>query len=103
MKTVIVALLVVLVVSHSEALRCNCGGRTNCPSSGTQTCSGSNKVCINFRFTNTDLGYFRSCYSAFDCSRLCTARRGGRLSSLVNLVTPPQAAIFACSHWKTDP
>ncbi|KAL7372953.1 hypothetical protein ABVT39_024491 [Epinephelus coioides] len=51
MKTVILALVVLLVVSQGEALRCYCGGRTHC-SSRVQTCSGSNKVCARITFTH---------------------------------------------------
>ncbi|CAB1442973.1 unnamed protein product, partial [Pleuronectes platessa] len=50
MKSVILALLVVLVVGHSEALKCNCSVSSLC-SGSIQTCSGSDQVCISFRFT----------------------------------------------------
>uniref|UniRef100_A0A3Q1BT88 UPAR/Ly6 domain-containing protein n=1 Tax=Amphiprion ocellaris TaxID=80972 RepID=A0A3Q1BT88_AMPOC len=62
MKTVIVALLVLVVVSQSEALRCYCGGLTRC-SSSTQTCSGNANACAN-------VNRFQSCYNYDDCMRL---------------------------------
>ncbi|XP_034427427.1 uncharacterized protein LOC117753450 isoform X2 [Hippoglossus hippoglossus] len=66
MKSVILALLVVLVVGHSEALRCNCGGKTQC-SSRIQTCSGSDQVCASIRFNHPANRYFQRCSSAADC------------------------------------
>ncbi|KAG7507355.1 hypothetical protein JOB18_031482 [Solea senegalensis] len=75
MKTVIVVLLVGLVVSHSEALRCYCGGNSIC-SSSTQTCSGSNQVCISFVFSQPGIGYFKNCYKAFDCAKLINSALG---------------------------
>ncbi|XP_034427429.1 lymphocyte antigen 6D-like isoform X4 [Hippoglossus hippoglossus] len=69
MKSVILALLVVLVVGHSEALRCNCGGKTQC-SSRIQTCSGSDQVCASIRFNHPATGYFQSCYPAGGCQNL---------------------------------
>ncbi|AWP17756.1 putative ras-related protein Rab-5C-like [Scophthalmus maximus] len=51
MKPVILVLLVVLVVSHSEALRCYCGGRRQC-SGNVETCRGSGYVCASVIFTS---------------------------------------------------
>ncbi|XP_034427431.1 uncharacterized protein LOC117753451 isoform X2 [Hippoglossus hippoglossus] len=66
MKAVILALLVVLVVGHSEALVCNCGGRTPC-SGITETCSALDHVCLNIRFNSPPNRYFQRCSSAADC------------------------------------
>ncbi|KAL7372536.1 hypothetical protein ABVT39_018057 [Epinephelus coioides] len=68
MKTVILALVVLLVVSQGEALRCYCGGRTDC-SDRIQTCSGSNQVCAYIIFHH-DYSYFQSCYNEDDCRLL---------------------------------
>uniref|UniRef100_A0AAX7VCT4 UPAR/Ly6 domain-containing protein n=1 Tax=Astatotilapia calliptera TaxID=8154 RepID=A0AAX7VCT4_ASTCA len=46
MKTVIVAVLVLLVISQSEALKCYCGGLRHCPNS-VETCHGFNNVCTS--------------------------------------------------------
>ncbi|XP_049916613.1 CD59 glycoprotein-like [Epinephelus moara] len=72
MKTVILALLVLLVVSQGEALRCYCGGRTHC-SGRVQTCSGSNQVCARITFV-FDNSYFQSCYNARACRRVINTR-----------------------------
>ncbi|XP_023123261.1 CD59 glycoprotein-like [Amphiprion ocellaris] len=70
MKTVIVALLVLVVVSQSEALRCYCGGLTRC-SSSTQTCSGNANACASVVMTlGSNVNRFQSCYNYDDCMRL---------------------------------
>ncbi|CAB1436001.1 unnamed protein product, partial [Pleuronectes platessa] len=63
MKSVILALLVVLVVSHSEALTCNCSASSMC-SGSIHNCSGSDQVCIYFMFKIPALGYFKRCIGA---------------------------------------
>ncbi|XP_050922116.1 uncharacterized protein LOC108901709 isoform X6 [Lates calcarifer] len=68
MKLVILSLLVVLVVSQSEALKCNCGGIRNCPGR-VETCYGSANVCIS-AFLNNPAGaprHFKGCYNSRDC------------------------------------
>uniref|UniRef100_A0A3P8VBX1 UPAR/Ly6 domain-containing protein n=1 Tax=Cynoglossus semilaevis TaxID=244447 RepID=A0A3P8VBX1_CYNSE len=72
MKTVMVALLMVLVVSHSEALKCKCGGKRRC-SGSTETCHGSNPVCASITFTGPSPGYFRGCYDRNDCRMLSSS------------------------------
>uniref|UniRef100_A0A3B4VID6 UPAR/Ly6 domain-containing protein n=1 Tax=Seriola dumerili TaxID=41447 RepID=A0A3B4VID6_SERDU len=70
MKTVILTLLVVLVVSHSEALRCYCGGLRHC-SGSVETCSGSNQVCAGVIIqAGSTVNYFKGCYKSGDCERL---------------------------------
>uniref|UniRef100_A0A3B5ACK6 Toxin 3FTx-Oxy5-like n=1 Tax=Stegastes partitus TaxID=144197 RepID=A0A3B5ACK6_9TELE len=67
MKTLILALLLLVVVSQSEALRCYCGGRKIC-SSKTETCYGTDQVCasIVFHFGKYQ-PEFSGCYSASNC------------------------------------
>ncbi|GLD74678.1 weak neurotoxin 6-like protein [Lates japonicus] len=73
MKLVILSLLVVLVVSQSEALRCNCGGIRNCPGGRVETCHDSDSVCIS-AFLNNPAGGSAECmlmitvYSSFRTS-----------------------------------
>uniref|UniRef100_A0A3B4VFA1 UPAR/Ly6 domain-containing protein n=1 Tax=Seriola dumerili TaxID=41447 RepID=A0A3B4VFA1_SERDU len=78
MKTVIVALFVVLVVSHSEALRCHCGGIRDCLSP-VETCQGEDNVCENKTFSNDPLSFFyvstvtyrlNGCYKSTNCPLL---------------------------------
>ncbi|XP_078019774.1 three-finger toxin A2-like isoform X2 [Epinephelus lanceolatus] len=68
MKTVILALVVLLVVSQGEALTCYCGGRKQC-SESTETCTGSNEVCAII-VSQHDYSYFQSCLDGSDCRRL---------------------------------
>ncbi|XP_059181304.1 CD59 glycoprotein-like [Centropristis striata] len=71
MKTVILALLVLLVVSQGEALRCYCGGTSKRCSSRVETCSGSNPVCASITLTAGPIvSYFQSCYRESDCRSL---------------------------------
>ncbi|XP_078019773.1 uncharacterized protein LOC144459454 isoform X1 [Epinephelus lanceolatus] len=65
MKTVILALVVLLVVSQGEALKCLCGGRTRCPGRH-QTCTGPNQVCAYFAY-HFDYGFIQRCNDADDC------------------------------------
>uniref|UniRef100_A0A3Q1FN87 UPAR/Ly6 domain-containing protein n=1 Tax=Acanthochromis polyacanthus TaxID=80966 RepID=A0A3Q1FN87_9TELE len=70
MKTVVLALLVLVVVSQSEALRCYCGGMTQCQSS-TQTCSSNANACASVVMTlGSNVNHFQSCYNYNDCMRL---------------------------------
>uniref|UniRef100_A0A8D3BE06 UPAR/Ly6 domain-containing protein n=1 Tax=Scophthalmus maximus TaxID=52904 RepID=A0A8D3BE06_SCOMX len=69
MKPVILVLLVVLVVSHSEALRCYCGGRRQC-SGNVETCRGSGYVCASVIFTSPEPSYFKGCYTSSGCQML---------------------------------
>uniref|UniRef100_A0A3Q0RN36 UPAR/Ly6 domain-containing protein n=1 Tax=Amphilophus citrinellus TaxID=61819 RepID=A0A3Q0RN36_AMPCI len=67
MKTVIVAVLVLLVVSQSEALKCNCGGLRYCPTS-VETCVGSNNVCASvIIYAGSTPRYFKGCVKSTDC------------------------------------
>ncbi|XP_047194365.1 muscarinic toxin 38 [Hippoglossus stenolepis] len=75
MKSVILALLVVLVVGHSEALKCNKCITSHC-SRSTETCSGSDQVCIFFRFDPPGNRYFQRCSSAAECQRFMHSRIG---------------------------
>ncbi|XP_008296713.1 toxin 3FTx-Oxy5-like [Stegastes partitus] len=65
MKTLILALLLLVVVSQSEALRCYCGGRKIC-SSKTETCYGTDQVCASIVF-HFDATSAQGCYSASNC------------------------------------
>uniref|UniRef100_A0A4W6DIX8 Uncharacterized protein n=1 Tax=Lates calcarifer TaxID=8187 RepID=A0A4W6DIX8_LATCA len=72
MKLVILSLLVVLVVSQSEALKCNCGGIRNCPGGRVETCYGSANVCIS-AFLNNPAGaprHFKGCYPQHGCESI---------------------------------
>ncbi|XP_049572923.1 ly6/PLAUR domain-containing protein 2 [Syngnathus scovelli] len=51
MKTFLVALLVFVLVSQGEALKCYCGGRNTC--SGTEEiCTTSNHLCVNVIYSD---------------------------------------------------
>ncbi|TDG97947.1 hypothetical protein EPR50_G00213510 [Perca flavescens] len=71
MKTVILALLVLLVVSHGEALTCWCGGLRKC-AGRTEVCSGSNDVCASVRFAQypANKNNFWGCYTESNCRKL---------------------------------
>uniref|UniRef100_A0A3Q3WL69 UPAR/Ly6 domain-containing protein n=1 Tax=Mola mola TaxID=94237 RepID=A0A3Q3WL69_MOLML len=70
MKTVILALFVLLVVGQSEALRCNCGGMKQC-SRPVETCYGSNNVCASvIIFAGSMPRHFRGCMSSQNCMKL---------------------------------
>ncbi|XP_061765656.1 lymphocyte antigen 6D-like [Nerophis ophidion] len=66
MKIVVLALLVVLVVSQGEALRCNCGGRRQCPGN-VETCSGEANACASVIFHVPCPGYFKGCMKMTNC------------------------------------
>ncbi|XP_061765657.1 toxin 3FTx-Oxy5-like [Nerophis ophidion] len=66
MKTVVLALLVVLVVSQGEALRCNCGGRRQCPGN-VETCYGQANACASVVFLVPSLSYLKGCMKRTDC------------------------------------
>ncbi|XP_044033555.1 uncharacterized protein si:dkeyp-80c12.8 isoform X2 [Siniperca chuatsi] len=74
MKTVIVALLVLLVVSQGEALKCYCGGLKHCLNPA-ETCHGLNDVCAKVTFSAGFTGsYFQGCVKAIEC--MIENRRG---------------------------
>uniref|UniRef100_A0A3Q1FJ16 Lymphocyte antigen 6D-like n=1 Tax=Acanthochromis polyacanthus TaxID=80966 RepID=A0A3Q1FJ16_9TELE len=66
MKTAVLTLLVLLAVSQSEALRCNCGGVNSCPNS-VEECTGSNTFCGTFNAASNP-NYFKGCMSWTECS-----------------------------------
>ncbi|TKS89653.1 hypothetical protein D9C73_023781 [Collichthys lucidus] len=67
MKTVILALLVLVAVSQSEALKCNCGGLRRCPTR-VETCWGSNKVCASVViYAGSTTRYFKGCMGSREC------------------------------------
>ncbi|XP_068585352.1 three-finger toxin MALT0070C-like [Cebidichthys violaceus] len=71
MKTVILALLVLVVLSQGEALRCNCGGTSKRCSAPVETCYGSNSVCASVTLqAGPHVSYFRSCYNKNACRQL---------------------------------
>uniref|UniRef100_A0A8C4F757 Uncharacterized protein n=1 Tax=Dicentrarchus labrax TaxID=13489 RepID=A0A8C4F757_DICLA len=70
MKTVILALFVLLAVSQSEGLRCNCGGLKQC-SSPVETCYGSNNVCASvIIYAGSRPSYFKGCMTSNECMRM---------------------------------
>uniref|UniRef100_A0A4W6BLF3 UPAR/Ly6 domain-containing protein n=1 Tax=Lates calcarifer TaxID=8187 RepID=A0A4W6BLF3_LATCA len=66
MKLVILSLLVVLVVSQSEALKCHCGGDRSCPGGSVENCAAGGDVCIRAILFNPP-SHFRGCYRSRDC------------------------------------
>ncbi|KAL3967794.1 alpha-2-macroglobulin-like protein [Sarotherodon galilaeus] len=67
MKTVIVAVLVLLVISQSEALKCYCGGLWYCPSS-VEFCHGFNNVCSTvFLDAESTPRYSKGCMKSNVC------------------------------------
>uniref|UniRef100_A0A3Q2V4G8 UPAR/Ly6 domain-containing protein n=3 Tax=Haplochromini TaxID=319058 RepID=A0A3Q2V4G8_HAPBU len=67
MKTVIVAVLVLLVISQSDALKCYCGGLRHCPNS-VETCHGFNNVCTSaIIYAGSTPRYFKGCMKSNDC------------------------------------
>ncbi|XP_029953978.1 lymphocyte antigen 6D-like [Salarias fasciatus] len=67
MKTVIIAVVVLLVVSQSEALKCHCGGLRHCPNP-VETCFGSGNVCASTIITaGGTVKYFKGCMTAHNC------------------------------------
>uniref|UniRef100_A0A3Q1FH01 UPAR/Ly6 domain-containing protein n=1 Tax=Acanthochromis polyacanthus TaxID=80966 RepID=A0A3Q1FH01_9TELE len=67
MKTVVLALLVLVVVSQSEALRCYCGGLRDCPNS-IETCYGDANTCVSAIITaGSHVNRFKGCYRFRDC------------------------------------
>ncbi|KAI4807499.1 hypothetical protein KUCAC02_027305 [Chaenocephalus aceratus] len=70
MKTVIVALFVLLAVSQSEALRCHCGGLQTCGSS-QDSCFGRIWVCAKvINIVGSNPNFLQGCLSATDCMML---------------------------------
>ncbi|KAL7372155.1 hypothetical protein ABVT39_011101 [Epinephelus coioides] len=69
MKTVILALVVLLVVSQGEALVCWCGGTRSC-SGRTETCRRSDNVCASVRYENSPRNNFHGCYQRDNCQKL---------------------------------
>ncbi|KAI4807501.1 hypothetical protein KUCAC02_027307 [Chaenocephalus aceratus] len=72
MKTVILALLVLVVVSQGEALRCYCGGTSKVCSSGRiETCHGFKQVCGSIVIhAGPHVSFFKSCMSADSCRQM---------------------------------
>ncbi|KAK9530336.1 hypothetical protein VZT92_011843 [Zoarces viviparus] len=67
MKTVILAILLLVVVSQGEALRCNCGGTARC-SGRVQDCYGNNQACASFILqSGSSVSYFKRCMKESDC------------------------------------
>ncbi|KAK9530337.1 hypothetical protein VZT92_011843 [Zoarces viviparus] len=74
MKTVILAILLLVVVSQGEALRCNCGGTTKICSRRVETCSGFNPVCASVIIqAGPHVSYFKSCMKENDCRQLISS------------------------------
>ncbi|XP_008296711.1 three finger toxin MALT0070C-like [Stegastes partitus] len=65
MKTVVLALSVLLAVSQSEALRCKCGGVNSCPKS-VEECTGSNIFCATLNLESNP-NFFKGCMSQTEC------------------------------------
>ncbi|KAI9526370.1 hypothetical protein NQZ68_039978 [Dissostichus eleginoides] len=71
MKTMILALVVLVVVSQGEALMCHCGGTSKICSSRVETCNGFNQVCGSIVLrAGPHVSYFKSCMSADSCRQL---------------------------------
>uniref|UniRef100_A0A8C6NPM7 Snake toxin/toxin-like domain-containing protein n=1 Tax=Nothobranchius furzeri TaxID=105023 RepID=A0A8C6NPM7_NOTFU len=70
MKTVVFAVLVFLLISQNEALKCYCGGKRQCPDR-IETCIGSDSVCISASFYGVPQPfYFKGCYRESDCVKV---------------------------------
>uniref|UniRef100_A0A3Q2Z4Y9 Snake toxin/toxin-like domain-containing protein n=1 Tax=Hippocampus comes TaxID=109280 RepID=A0A3Q2Z4Y9_HIPCM len=70
MKCVLVALLVFVIVSQGEALKCHCGGQYNCPGN-EETCDADQIYCVSFTFSDGRYpSVVRGCSSFSDCRRL---------------------------------
>ncbi|KAI9526377.1 hypothetical protein NQZ68_039985 [Dissostichus eleginoides] len=72
MKTVILALVVLVVVSQSEALECYCAGARTCPDR-TETCKGLDQVCVRASVSVADgrySNYFMGCWLEEGCKEL---------------------------------
>ncbi|KAL6094962.1 uncharacterized protein ACO6RY_16258 [Pungitius sinensis] len=71
MKTVVLALLVLVVVSQGEALRCYCGGASKTCSGRFDICSGINPVCASmFLQAGSRVTSFKRCMKETDCRLL---------------------------------
>ncbi|XP_037609992.1 synergistic-like venom protein [Sebastes umbrosus] len=71
MKTVILALLVLVVVSQGEALQCRCGGTSKICSGPVETCAGSNNVCASIIIqTGPHVSDIQGCMTAHNCALL---------------------------------
>ncbi|XP_054624037.1 short neurotoxin 3-like [Dunckerocampus dactyliophorus] len=69
MKTVILALLVLLVVCEGEALRCHCEGRRYCEGD-VETCVGLTSACGSVTFFFPISSYSKGCMEMSDCHRM---------------------------------
>uniref|UniRef100_A0A671YBK0 UPAR/Ly6 domain-containing protein n=1 Tax=Sparus aurata TaxID=8175 RepID=A0A671YBK0_SPAAU len=70
MKTVVLALFVAVVVSQSEALRCNCGGMKYCPHP-VETCHGPNPQCGSvIIYAGSRPNHFKGCMTLHQCMML---------------------------------
>ncbi|CAL1600275.1 unnamed protein product [Knipowitschia caucasica] len=71
MKSAVVLLCLLLVLSHGDGLRCFCGGLRICPSGGVETCSSFSELCGRVVITaGASPNYFRGCMSASTCAAL---------------------------------
>uniref|UniRef100_A0A665T9F4 UPAR/Ly6 domain-containing protein n=1 Tax=Echeneis naucrates TaxID=173247 RepID=A0A665T9F4_ECHNA len=83
MKFVIFTLLVVLLVSQGESLKCYCGGIRRC-SGNVETCPGPNNVCISAIITaGPSVKHFKGCYDSQGCQLLNSS---------------PLTTAFCCHH-----
>ncbi|KAM9825466.1 bone morphogenetic protein receptor type-1A-like [Syngnathus typhle] len=68
MKTFLVALLVFVLVSQGEALKCYCGGRNNCPGN-EEICTTSHHLCASVVYNDgTSPDYMKGCASYPECN-----------------------------------
>ncbi|XP_060884318.1 lymphocyte antigen 6D-like [Labrus mixtus] len=71
MKTVVVALLVLLVISQGESLKCKCGGPARPCQSPVETCPASQPFCGNVIIPSAAPGYFyQGCMEPRECRGL---------------------------------
>nr|XP_024658500.1 lymphocyte antigen 6D-like [Maylandia zebra] len=67
MKTVMLAVLLLLAVSQSKALECHCGGQKFC-SRPVETCSSSNDVCSTLVITSGPVvTHTKGCLKSLAC------------------------------------
>ncbi|KAI9526368.1 hypothetical protein NQZ68_039976 [Dissostichus eleginoides] len=74
MRTVILALMVLVGVSQGEILVCSCGGTSNICLDAGEPC-GLNQVCTSFLVVvQSRVTFFRTCMTANACRLLCDTR-----------------------------
>uniref|UniRef100_A0A7N6BMH1 UPAR/Ly6 domain-containing protein n=1 Tax=Anabas testudineus TaxID=64144 RepID=A0A7N6BMH1_ANATE len=70
MKTVILALLVLLVVNQNEGLRCYCGGNNICLNH-IETCPDSANICGSIIiYAGPKPSHYTRCMSSSDCAAM---------------------------------